>query len=132
MIYLVAGTLIVISGLLLQHSGYYFIGSVVFIIGVALGIKGNRQVYGKKTGNQESRLLIKRILIALVAVFLSLLVLLRGGPHWLDSFGADLRWKPPVIMPPVFPGNLPLADSSMLHGASYRPEKNVDAPRYTA
>jgi len=56
----------------------------------------------------------------------------RGGPHWLDSFGADLRWKPPAIMPPVFPGNLPLADSSMLHVASCRLEKNGDAPRYTA
>ena len=56
----------------------------------------------------------------------------RGGPHWLDSFGADLRWKPPAIMPPVFPGNLPLADSSMLHVASCRPEKNEDAPRCTA
>jgi len=31
----------------------------------------------------------------------------RGGPQWLDSSGADLRWKPPAIMPPVFPGNLP-------------------------
>jgi hypothetical protein len=24
----------------------------------------------------------------------------RGGPHCSDSFGADLRWKPPSIMPP--------------------------------
>jgi hypothetical protein len=30
----------------------------------------------------------------------------RGGPHWLDSFGADLRWKPPLIMPPVESGGL--------------------------
>ena len=57
---------------------------------------------------------------------------IRGGPHWLDSFGADLRWKPPAIMPPVFLGNLPLADSSMLHEASCRLEKNEDVPRYTA
>jgi hypothetical protein len=25
----------------------------------------------------------------------------RGGPHPLDSSGADLRWKPPAVMPPV-------------------------------
>jgi hypothetical protein len=52
----------------------------------------------------------------------------RGGPQWLDSFGADLRWKPPAIMPPVLPDNLPLANSSMPHVVSCRPEKNEDAP----
>ena len=52
----------------------------------------------------------------------------RSGPHWLNSFGADLRWKPPSVMPPVFQDNPPLANSSMPHVVSCRPEKNEDAP----
>ena len=55
----------------------------------------------------------------------------RGGPHWLDSFGADLRWKPPAIMPPVFRITCLSADSSMPHGASCRPETNEDVLRCT-
>ena len=71
------------------------------------------------------------LLVANLDTFAFVIPTQRGGPHWLDSFGADLRWKPPAIMPPVFLGNLPLADSSMLHEASCRLEKNEDAPRYT-
>jgi hypothetical protein len=52
---------------------------------------------------------------------------LRGGPHWLDSLAADLRWEPPTIMLPVLQDSLPLANSSMLHAGSYRQEKNVAA-----
>ena len=52
----------------------------------------------------------------------------RGGPQWLDSLTADLRWKPPAIMPPVELDILPLAVSSMPHMAFCRPEKNEDAP----
>ena len=33
--------------------------------------------------------------------------LVRGGPHWLDSLTADLRWEPPTIMLPVLQDNLP-------------------------
>jgi hypothetical protein len=51
----------------------------------------------------------------------------RGGPHWLDSFGAELRWKPPSLMPPVLPDTPASADSSMPHGASCRPVMNEDA-----
>jgi hypothetical protein len=52
---------------------------------------------------------------------------LIGGPHWLDSFGAELRWKPPSLMPPVLPDTPVSADSSMPHGASCRPAMNEDA-----
>jgi hypothetical protein len=55
----------------------------------------------------------------------------RGGPQWLDSFGADLRWEPPSIMPPAFPERRAVAVSSMPHVGSCRPEKNVDALRCT-
>lgn len=43
----------------------------------------------------------------------------RGGPHCLDSLTADLRWKPPSIMPPALQDNLPVADSSMPHRVAY-------------
>lgn len=55
--------------------------------------------------------------------------ILRGGPHRLDRFGAEIRWKPPSIMPPVASGNLLGADSSMPHKASGRRVTNVVAPR---
>ena len=51
----------------------------------------------------------------------------RSGPYWLDSLTADLRWKPPSVMPPVLLGYQAVAVSSMPHRVSCRPVKNEDA-----
>ena len=59
-------------------------------------------------------------------IFEVMLAVRRGGPHWLDSFGADLRWEPPSIMPPLFQDTPAWADSSMPQRVSCRPEKNED------
>jgi hypothetical protein len=32
--------------------------------------------------------------------FFTFLFFYQSGPHRLDGFGAYLRWKPPLIMPP--------------------------------
>lgn len=50
----------------------------------------------------------------------------RGVPQSLDSFGAELRWKPPAFMPPVSRGILPVADCNMPHTESCRPAMNAD------
>jgi len=44
MTYLVTGTLIGVFGLLIAYNGHFYIGFTVFATGLALGIKGNRQV----------------------------------------------------------------------------------------
>lgn len=61
------------------------------------------------------------------SIFVDLITSVRGGPQWLDSFGADLRWKPPSIMPPSLSDILLLAGSSMSHTAFCRQGKNVAA-----
>ncbi len=51
MIWLVAGALFVLTGASLEYSGQSLIGTTAILIGVVLGLKGKRQVYGEKTKN---------------------------------------------------------------------------------
>ncbi len=50
MIYLVVGIIIGVIGLLISYNGYPYIGCPVFIVGIALGVKGKRQC-NKNMGN---------------------------------------------------------------------------------
>jgi len=48
MIYMVSGALIGFLGLIVQYSGHFYVGFTIFVIGVGLGIIGNRKVHGKR------------------------------------------------------------------------------------
>ena len=75
----------------------------------------------------EVLLATEKVLFYWVRTFLR-----RGGPHWLDSFVLDLRWKTPVLMQRESPECRLSADSSMPHGASGRQVTNADVLRCNA
>ena len=45
--YLVIGLLVILMSAVMLSNGHYYLGEILFAIGIILGIKGNRKYYKK-------------------------------------------------------------------------------------